>query len=80
MQTGGASRPSRLAFTPRLRNADAVLAYLDPGTGSMLVQLLVGGVAAAGVAAKLYWRRLMRLLRIRRDDPPALPPEPDRDG
>lgn len=46
-----------------------VLAYLDPGSGSMLVQLLVGGFAALGVAAKLYWRRLLRLLRIRKDDP-----------
>jgi hypothetical protein len=46
-----------------------VFAYLDPGTGSMLVQLLVGGVAAVGVAAKLYWRRLLRLLRIRKSEP-----------
>jgi hypothetical protein len=46
-----------------------LFAYLDPGTGSMLVQLLVGGVAAAAVAAKLYWYRILRLLRIRRDDP-----------
>jgi hypothetical protein len=48
-----------------------VLAYLDPGTGSMLVQLLVGGVAALGVATRLYWRRLLRLLRIRRSEPEA---------
>ena len=57
-----------------------MLAYLDPGTGSMLVQLIVGGFAAAGVAIKLYWRRLMRLLRIRKDEPELRPAEPDRDG
>ena len=45
------------------------LAYLDPGSGSMLVQLLVGGVAAAAVALKLYWYKLLRLLRIRKDEP-----------
>ena len=45
-----------------------IFAYLDPGTGSMLVQLLVGGVAAAGVALKLYWHKFLRLLRIRKDD------------
>lgn len=33
-------------------------AYLDPGTGSMLLQALLGGVAAVGVIAKLYWRRV----------------------
>ena len=47
----------------------AVFAYLDPGTGSMLVQLLVGGVAAAGVAVKLYWHRILRLFRIRKTEP-----------
>jgi hypothetical protein len=35
-----------------------VIAYLDAGTGSMLLQILVGGVAAVGVTAKLYWRRI----------------------
>lgn len=35
-----------------------VEAYLDPGSGSMLLQVLLGGFAAIGVAAKLYWRRL----------------------
>jgi len=36
---------------------DAV-AYLDPGTGSMLLQVILGGVAAVGVAVKLYWHKL----------------------
>jgi hypothetical protein len=46
-----------------------VFAYLDPGTGSMIVQLLVGGVAAVAVTDKLYWHRILRLLRIRKDEP-----------
>jgi hypothetical protein len=46
-----------------------VFAYLDPGSGSMLVQLLVGGVAAIGVGAKLYWHRILRVLRIRKTEP-----------
>jgi len=51
-----------------------LIAYLDAGTGSMLVQLLVGGVAAISVAAKFYWRRVLRFLRIRKDEPePASP-------
>lgn len=33
-------------------------AYLDPGTGSMLLQVILGGVAAVGVAVKLYWHKL----------------------
>jgi hypothetical protein len=48
-----------------------LLAYLDPGSGSMILQILAGGLAAVAVTAKLYWRRLMRFLRIRKDDPEA---------
>ena len=33
-------------------------AYLDPGTGSMLLQVILGGIAAVGVALKLYWHKL----------------------
>ena len=33
-------------------------AYIDPGSGSLVLQALVGGMAAVGVVAKLYWRRL----------------------
>ena len=40
-------------------------AYLDPGAGSMLLQLLLGGFAALGVVAKLYWHRLISLVRRR---------------
>ncbi len=36
---------------------DAV-AYLDPGTGSMMLQVILGGIAAVGVAIKLYWHKL----------------------
>jgi len=42
------------------------LAYLDPGSGSVLLQLLLGGIAAVGVTARLYWRRVQRALRLRR--------------
>jgi hypothetical protein len=43
-------------------------AYIDPGSGSMLLQIILGGVAAIGVTAKLTWRRMLRTLRIRKDD------------
>jgi hypothetical protein len=44
------------------------LGYIDPGTGSMLLQVIVGGVAAAAVAFKVFWGRLLSFLRIRRRD------------
>lgn len=37
-------------------------AYLDPGTGSMILQVLLGGLAGIAVAGKFYWHRLRSLL------------------
>jgi hypothetical protein len=45
------------------------LAYLDPGSSSMIVQLIAGGTAAVAVALRLFWHRILRFLRIKRDDP-----------
>lgn len=45
-----------------------VHAYLDPGSGSMLLQILLGGFAAAGVIVKLYWNRLTSLFRRKEVD------------
>jgi hypothetical protein len=43
-------------------------AYLDPGAGSMLLQLLLGGLAGLVVLAKLYWRRLIGFFKRSRED------------
>jgi len=37
---------------------EPVFAYLDPGTGSMLLQVILGGIAAVGVALKLFWHKI----------------------
>lgn len=34
-------------------------AYLDPGTGSMILQGLLAGIAVAGATAKLYWHKIL---------------------
>ena len=56
-----------------------VLAYLDPGSGSMILQILAGGLAAVAVTAKLYWGRILKFLRIRKDEPET-PAQPARRG
>lgn len=52
-------------------------AYIDPGTGGMLLQLLAGGIAGALVILKLYWHRFKegfsRLFRRQRSDLPKAP-------
>ena len=34
-------------------------AYVDPGVGGMLVQLLLGGVAGLAVIMRLYWEKVV---------------------
>jgi hypothetical protein len=43
-------------------------AYLDPGTGSMVLQLVLGGVVGLLAIAKLYWRRFHDVVLGRRAD------------
>ena len=54
-------------------------AYLDPASGSMMLQLVLGGLAGAAVAFKLFWRKLRSRL-MGRDAAPAGPPGPERPG
>lgn len=43
-------------------------AYLDPGTGSMLLQMLLGGIAGGIVVIKLYWQRFKNLFKKKSSD------------
>ena len=49
---------SVFAFFLSLGFTSPAFAYLDPGTGSMILQLLLGGIAGGLVIAKLYWQKL----------------------
>lgn len=48
-----------------------MLAYIDPGAGSMILQVLAGGVAGVMVFGKLYWAKIKRVLRFGRRESPA---------
>jgi hypothetical protein len=34
------------------------LIYIDPGSGSMLLQIIAGAVLGAGVVVKTYWAKI----------------------
>lgn len=40
-------------------------AYLDAGTGSMIIQGIIGAVVAGLYIIKMYWHRLLTFLGIR---------------
>ncbi len=44
-------------------NASIVLAYLDPGTGSVVLQIVVGGILGGLLVIKLAWKRVVGLFR-----------------
>ena len=37
---------------------DSAFAYLDPGTGSIIIQAILGFIAAAITTISIYWNKL----------------------
>ena len=33
-------------------------AYLDPGTGSLIIQMIIAGLIGASFAIKVYWKKI----------------------
>lgn len=48
-----------------LIQAPNALAYFDPASGSLILQMVLGGIAGVAVILKLYWHKLLDLLGIR---------------
>ncbi len=43
-----------------------ILVYIDPGTGSIILQAVIASVVGAAVAVKLFWHKILRFLGIRK--------------
>jgi hypothetical protein len=41
-----------------IASAPAAHAYIDPGTGSYVIQLLIAALAGIAVAIKIYWSKI----------------------
>lgn len=37
-------------------------AYIDPGSGSLVIQLIIGALVGVGITIKLYWYKLKEKL------------------
>ena len=46
----------------------AVIAYLDAGTGSVLLAAIAGGAAGVAVLVRLYWNRFLGIFSKERRD------------
>ncbi len=40
-----------------------LFAYLDPGAGSMILQMILAGILGLSYTIKTYWRRIVRFVR-----------------
>ena len=52
-------------------------AYLDPGSGSFLIQLLIAGLVGAGFLIKAYWKKIKGLFNrsaVKKEDDDQLQP------
>lgn len=43
-----------------------MFAYIDPGTGSIILQAIIGAVVGAAIAIKLFWHRILKFLGLRK--------------
>jgi hypothetical protein len=64
-------------FLDRLIMPATLLLYLDPGSGSFLIQLLLGAGLSLAVAGKLFWGRIKEILTGKKEEPTAVSEETD---
>jgi hypothetical protein len=55
-----------LVLAACLSIATPAYAYLDPGTGSMLISAVLGVAAALALAVKMFWYRVIGFFRGKR--------------
>jgi hypothetical protein len=46
-----------------LGSTTAAYAYIDPGTGSFVLQMVLATALAAGTAVKIFWLRIKDVIR-----------------
>jgi hypothetical protein len=56
-------------------STQGVHAYIDPGTGSYVIQILIAALAGAAFAVKIYWRKIKGIFS--RSSPESQAPESD---
>ncbi len=58
------------------------LLYLDPGSGSYLLQILLAAILGGAFALKLYWNKIRSLFggQAKKDAPEAEVKEPPENG
>jgi hypothetical protein len=73
--------PAALALASPLAESGGRVAYVDPGSGSFILQALVATAAGAAVAINAYWSKIKRVFGRgapdEDDDATSSPPSDD---
>lgn len=58
----------------------SILVYLDPGTGSYLIQLLIAGLLGVLFVVRLYWGKINQFFRklFKKEVPPQSGDDPQK--
>ena len=56
-----------LSLSINILFASKAQAYIDPGTGSIILQALLGALAAAGATVSIYWNKFKNLFKKNKD-------------
>jgi len=57
-----------LCFVLSFLSVQPAHAYLDPGTGSAILQGVLAAIVAIGLTVKLFWHKILKFLGIRKDN------------
>ena len=61
-----------------LFSEESAYAYIDPGTGSMILQAVLAAIVGSAVAIKIFWRKIKSLcLRLVGKGNPGNPTQTD---
>ncbi|MDA8020978.1 MAG: hypothetical protein MPN21_26370 [Thermoanaerobaculia bacterium] len=44
-------------------------AYFDPASGSLILQMILGGIAGVALMVRIYWHKLLGLFGVQTADP-----------
>ena len=63
-------RIAAIAALLQVATTPQAAAYIDPGSGSFFVQMLLAGLLGAGMAIKAYWGRIKAFFSGSKPTPP----------
>ena len=58
-----------VALTLFLLGMQSAFAYIDPGSGSAIISLIIGFFVAVGVLVKTFWYKLKKILGFSKNKP-----------